>query len=64
MSLMPVASKIIVGACVVALSFWITLTLLDSTRSTDSSATENGASARRAIRLFDEQSSRVDNLAV
>jgi len=68
MSIVPIASKIIGGACVVALSFWITLRLLDYPESpawpqTDS---DNGAargSASRAIRLFDERGSRLDNLA-
>jgi hypothetical protein len=74
MWLTPIASKIIGGACVVALSFWITLKLLDyresaTATSIDSTVTENdasrgSASARRTMRLFDERSSRVDNLAV
>jgi hypothetical protein len=74
MWLIPIASKVVGGACVVALSFWITLKLLDYQGSTtatsiDSTIAENEASrgsapARRAMRLFDERSSRVDNLAV
>jgi hypothetical protein len=74
MWLPPIASKIIGGACVVALSFWITLKLLDyresaNATSTDSTTTESEASrgsppTRRTIRLFDERSSRVDELAV
>jgi hypothetical protein len=74
MWLTPIASKIIGGACVVALSFWITLKLLDyqestTATSTDSTAAENGsprgsARAGTTIRLFDERSSRVDDLAV
>jgi hypothetical protein len=74
MWLTPLASKIIGGACVVALSFWITLKLLDyrestPATSTDSTAAENegsrgSAPAHRTTRLFDERSSRVDDLAV
>jgi hypothetical protein len=72
MSLLGIALRVIGGACVVALSFWITLKLLDysgSTTSTQAIAPENGGAggsttARRTIRLFDERSSRVDDLAV
>jgi hypothetical protein len=59
-----IALKIVGGACVVALSFWITLKLLNyqestTATSTDSAVAENEAShgsapARRTIRLFDE----------
>jgi hypothetical protein len=76
MSMIAIVSKIIGGACVVALSFWITLELLDypdsplttwlETQSTasDNAASLGSASTGRAIRLFDERGSRVDNLAV
>jgi hypothetical protein len=74
LSLIAVASKIVAGTCVVTLCFWITLKLLDyqestTATSTDSAAAENeaargSASARRTIRLFDERSSRVDDLDV
>jgi hypothetical protein len=56
------------GACIVTLSFWITLTLLDyqATPSTRSMAPEEGAAGgsapSRTIRLFDERSSRLDGL--
>jgi hypothetical protein len=73
MRLIPIASKIVGGACVVALSFWITLKLLDYQESTtatsiNSPVADNEASrgwpAGRRIRLFDERSARVDNLDV
>jgi hypothetical protein len=72
MSLMPIGSKNVGGACVVALSFWFTLKLLDyqdspTAASSDSTVAENnaprGSAPSRAIQLFDERSSRVDNLA-
>jgi hypothetical protein len=73
MSLMTIASKITPGVCVAALSFLLTLKLLDyqdspTAASTDSTVAEDnaprGSALSRAIRLFDERSSRVDNLAV
>src|SRR5262245_26236612 len=76
MSTMPVAFKMVAGACVLVLSFWMTLKFLEyresilaTPQSTQPIAPGDGVSrglapARRTIRLFDENSSRVDDLAV
>jgi hypothetical protein len=66
MSLIAVAFKIVAGACVVALSFWITLKLLDSSGSmiADNGSSRGSAPASRTTRLFDERGSRLDDLGV
>jgi hypothetical protein len=66
MSLIAIASKIVGGACVVVLSFWITLKLLDTTESiiADNGPSRGSAPASRTMRLFDERGSRLDDLGV